>query len=178
MPLRFAILWCLARGIRHGYDMRRALADMTDGLWEINPGHVYHALRTLERDGLVHLANVVEQTNLPDRKEYALTPAGEMLLAQWLGQPVAPERPVKDEAIVKLLLLVEAGEPDAIVGYLAAQRTTCERDRDALRAQLAALPADERAGRLAILASIEDIEASLRWLAYAEATFQAAPEGV
>jgi len=172
MPLRFAILWCLARGIRHGYEMRRALGELTDGLWEINPGHVYHALRTLERDGFVRLANVVEQTNLPDRKEYALTDAGETVLAHWLGQPVAPERPVKDEALVKLLLLVEAGEPDAIALYLAAQRATCEGDRDALRAQLAALPAGERAGRLAILAAVEDAEASLRWLTYAESTLR------
>jgi len=175
MPLRFAILWCLARGIRHGYEMRRALEELTDGLWEINPGHVYHALRTLERDGLVRLDNVVEQTNLPDRKEYALTTSGETLLATWLGQPVAPERPVKDEAIVKLLLLVESGEPEAISSYLAAQRATCERDRDALRGQLDALSAAERVGRLAILAAIEDVEASLRWLTYAEATLHAAP---
>ncbi len=156
--------------------MRRALEEMTDGLWEINPGHVYHALRTLERDGLVRLENVIEQTNLPDRKEYALTAAGDALLARWLGQPVAPERPVKDEAIVKLLLLVESGEPDAIISYLAAQRATCERNRDALRGQLDALSPEERVGRLAILAAIEDVEASLRWLTYAEATLQHAPD--
>ena len=102
MPLRYAILWCLARGIRHGYDIRRALGDMTDGLWDINPGHVYQAFRALERDGLVTLTEIVPQHNLPDRKEYALTPAGQAALAQWIGKPVPAERPTKDEALLKL----------------------------------------------------------------------------
>src|SRR5205085_11974900 len=96
MPLRYAILWCLARGIRHGYDIRRALGEMTDGLWDINPGHVYQAFRALERDGLVTLTEIVPQHNLPDRKEYALTPAGQAALAQWIGKPVPAERPTKD----------------------------------------------------------------------------------
>lgn len=170
MPLRFAILWCLARGIRHGYEMRRALAEMTDGLWEINPGHVYHALRTLERDGLVQLANVVEQENYPDRKEYGLTAAGASLLAQWIGQPVAADRPMKDEAVLKLVLLVEAGEPEPLAAFLTAQRAIYERDRATLHAQFAALSAAERAGRLSVQAAIEDVEANLRWLAHAEAS--------
>lgn len=173
MPLRFAILWCLARGIRHGYEMRRALAEMTDGLWEINPGHVYHALRTLERDDLVQLANVVAQENYPDRKEYALTATGEAVLAEWLGQPVSPDRAPKDEATLKLILLVEAGNSAALADYLTAQRAIYERDRAALHAQFAALSADERAGRLTVQAAIEEVEGNLRWLAHAEASLLA-----
>ncbi len=173
MPLRFAILWCLAQGIRHGYEMRRALAEITDGLWEINPGHVYHALRTLERDGLVQLANVVVQENYPDRKEYALTLTGETVLAEWLGQPVASDRAPKDEGTLKLILLVEAGDAAALTDYLAAQRAIYEGDRAALDAQFAALPAGERAGRLTVRAAIEEVEANLRWLAHAEATLLA-----
>lgn len=61
MSIRYFILWCLARGIRYGYDVRRTLAEMTDGLWEINPGHIYQAFRALERDGLVTLTEVVAQ---------------------------------------------------------------------------------------------------------------------
>lgn len=170
MPLRYAILWCLARGIRHGYDIRRALADMTDGLWDINPGHVYQAFRVLERDGLVTLANVVPQHNLPDRKEYALTPAGEAALVQWMGKPVPAERPTKDEALLKLVFLVEQDQPDALARFLAAQRRIYERDRDQLTAQAAALPAADRAGRLMVQAAIEDVEANLRWLGHAQAT--------
>src|SRR5260370_554165 len=65
MPLRYAILWCLARGIRHGYDIRRALGDMTDGLWDINPGHVYQAFRPLERAGHVTLPHTLPLPHLP-----------------------------------------------------------------------------------------------------------------
>jgi DNA-binding PadR family transcriptional regulator len=170
MPLRYAILWCLARGIRHGYDIRRALAEMTDGLWDINPGHVYQAFRALERDGLVTLTEIVPQHNLPDRKEYALTPAGEMALAQWIGKPVPAGRPTKDEALLKLVFLVEQDQPDALTRFLAAQRRIYERDRDQLTAQVAALPPEDRAGRLMVHAAIEDVEANLRWLTHAQAT--------
>ncbi len=170
MPLRYAILWCLARGIRHGYDIRRALAEMTDGLWDINPGHVYQAFRALERDGLVTLTEIVPQHNLPDRKEYALTPAGEVALAQWIGKPVPAGRPTKDEALLKLVFLVEQDQPDALTRFLAAQRRIYERDRDQLTAQVAALPPDDRAGRLMVHAAIEDVEANLRWLSHAQDT--------
>lgn len=170
MPLRYAILWCLARGIRHGYDIRRALAEMTDGLWDINPGHVYQAFRALERDGLVTLTEIVPQHNLPDRKEYALTPAGETALAQWIGKPVPAGRPTKDEALLKLVFLVEQDQPDALTRYLAAQRRIYERDRDQLTAQVAALPPEDRAGRLMVHAAIEDVEANLRWLTHAQET--------
>jgi DNA-binding PadR family transcriptional regulator len=176
MPLRYAILWCLARGIRHGYDIRRALAEMTDGLWDINPGHVYQAFRALERDGLVTLTEIVPQHNLPDRKEYALTPAGETALAQWIGKPVPAGRPTKDEALLKLVFLVEQDQPDALTRYLAAQRRIYERDRDQLTAQVAALPPEDRAGRLMVHAAIEDVEANLRWLTHAQDTLTEATE--
>ena len=170
MPLRYAILWCLARGIRHGYDIRRALAEMTDGLWDINPGHVYQAFRALERDGLVTLTEIVPQHNLPDRKEYALTPAGETALAQWIGKPVPAGRPTKDEALLKLVFLVEQDQPDALTRFLAAQRRIYERDRDQLTAQVDALPPEDRTGRLMVHAAIEDVEANLRWLTHAQDT--------
>lgn len=170
MTLRFAILWCLARDIRHGYEIRRALAGMTDGMWDVNPGHIYQAFRALERDGLIALANVVEQHNLPDRKEYALTAAGRAALAEWMGQPVAAERPTKEEGLLKLVFLVEQDQPEALTRYLAAQRRIYERDRDALTAQAAALPVEDRAGRLMVRAAIEDVEANLRWLSHAQET--------
>lgn len=170
MPLRFAILWCLARGIRHGYDIRRSLAEMTDGLWEINPGHIYQAFRALERDGLVTLTEIVSQHNLPDRKEYALTEQGVAALAQWMGKPVPAGRPTKDEALLKLVFLVEQDQPAALDRFLAAQRRIYERDRDQLAAQVAALPPGDRTGRLMVHAAIEDVEANLRWLTHAQAT--------
>ncbi len=170
MLLRYAILWCLARGIRHGYDIRRALGEMSDGLWDINPGHVYQAFRALERDGLVRLVSIVPQHNLPDRKEYELTPAGHEALAQWIGRPVPAERTTKDEALLKLVFLVEQDQPEALARFLAAQRRIYERDRDKLSAQVAALPPEDRAGRLMVQAAIEDVEANLRWLTHAQAT--------
>jgi len=168
MPIRYFILWCLARGICYGYDIRRAMAAMTDGLWVVNPGHVYQAFRTLERDGLVALGGVVVQESFPDRKEYTLTEAGHTALAAWLATPVPQHDALKDEALFKLLLLSEAKQPDEMELFLAAQRQCCEQDRQRLVARCAALPPEDRRGCLIVQAGIAAIDAHLHWLTQLE----------
>ena len=168
MPIRFFILWCLAQGIRYGYDVRRTLAEMTDNLWEINPGHIYQAFRTLERDGLVTLADVVAQASFPDRKEYTVTESGRAALAVWLATPVPTRSSPRDETILKLVLLTEQNQPEALARFLAAQRWRCEQDRQRLVVHCATLPSDDRRGYLIAQAGIAAIDAHLNWLAHLE----------
>ena len=165
MPIRYFILWCLARGICYGYEIRRALAEMTGSLWEVNPGHVYQAFRALERDDLVILTDVVAQASFPDRKEYSLTEAGRAALADWLITPVPMLSSPKDETLLKLVLLTEQDQPEALACFLAAQQRRFEQDRQRLVAHCAALPPDDRRSRLIAQAGIVAIEAHLHWLA-------------
>ncbi len=53
----------------NGYQMIRAIADRTGGVWRPSPGAIYPALAQLEDEGLIEQAD-------GDGKVYALTEAG------------------------------------------------------------------------------------------------------
>src|SRR4029078_1909653 len=62
----------------HGYDVRRELMSWQLEDWmNIQPGSIYSALKTLERDG--HIAVTAHQPSKgrPDRTEYVITTEGE-----------------------------------------------------------------------------------------------------
>jgi DNA-binding PadR family transcriptional regulator len=59
----------------HGYFVRRELLTWRVEQWaSINPGSIYNALRTLERDGFIE---AVDTDGKPARTTYRLTPDGE-----------------------------------------------------------------------------------------------------
>jgi poly-beta-hydroxybutyrate-responsive repressor len=72
--LRPCLLLLLLEGPSHGYDLIRRLDpyDVTDG----DPGHVYRALRSLEKDRMVRSAWVPSSTG-PSRRVYRLTARGQ-----------------------------------------------------------------------------------------------------
>jgi PadR family transcriptional regulator, regulatory protein PadR len=57
----------------HGYDLAVRLSGL--GLTQVESGHVYRVLRSLERDGLVASEWTASDSG-PARRRYALTPAG------------------------------------------------------------------------------------------------------
>ena len=70
--VRFALLALLAQGATHGYELKLRFERSTGGLWPLNVGQVYDALRRLERDGRVKPAPDVDD----ERRPYALTRRG------------------------------------------------------------------------------------------------------
>ncbi|MCU1391833.1 MAG: hypothetical protein JWM34_261 [Ilumatobacteraceae bacterium] len=75
----------------HGYDVRRELQGWRlDGWVNVQPGSIYSALKTLERDGFIATAShdVTDTRSRPERTEYVLTTEGErqftkLLRAAW-----------------------------------------------------------------------------------------------
>jgi DNA-binding PadR family transcriptional regulator len=67
-----AILAAIAAEPAHGYDLRRAVEEMTQGLVVLDPGGTYRVLRQLEKDGFG-----------PQRRTYKVTKEGRELLASW-----------------------------------------------------------------------------------------------
>jgi DNA-binding PadR family transcriptional regulator len=82
-----AVLAALAEQTAHGYDLRRAVEEMTEGIVVVDPGGLYRLLRQLELEGVVASA-WTEGAFGPQRREYRLTAAGRELLVQW-GEDVA-----------------------------------------------------------------------------------------
>ena len=76
------MLAVLASQPSHGYDLRRAVAELSGGLICIDPGGMYRVLRRLEEEGFVASA-WSEGDHGPQRRRYKLTDGGRSLLEQW-----------------------------------------------------------------------------------------------
>jgi DNA-binding PadR family transcriptional regulator len=75
------ILTILAGGDRHGYGIRQAILELTDGSVDIEAGTMYRHLRALEDDAYVSPTRA-PRTETDDRRiYYRLTPAGRRVLA-------------------------------------------------------------------------------------------------
>src|SRR5690606_9913997 len=88
----YAVLGPLALGARTGYDIKKMADGALGHFWNESFGHIYPILRRLDARGWV-TSTVEPQEGRPDRKVYALTPAGEEALREWFalpGEPVPP----------------------------------------------------------------------------------------
>ncbi len=78
-----ALLAALATSAGHGYDLARAIEEMTRGEVVPDAGGLYRILRRLEEDGFV-VSEWQEGESGPQRRLYSITPDGRALLAHWL----------------------------------------------------------------------------------------------
>lgn len=89
MSVKHAILGLLQYGDMHGYRIKSHLETHFGYMWSINYGQIYPSLKQMEKEGLV-TKTAVSQAGTPERKLYAITPAGREAFARWLEAP--PER--------------------------------------------------------------------------------------
>jgi len=62
----------------HGYDVRRELMSWQLDAWmNLQPGSIYSALKTLERDGNITVTSRQRAAGRPERTEYVLTAEGD-----------------------------------------------------------------------------------------------------
>lgn len=77
--LRLVLLSLISEQPRHGYDLIKAVEELTSGHYRPSAGMVYPLLNQLVEQGLIH-AEV--STNEENKKQiYAIQPAGKKLLA-------------------------------------------------------------------------------------------------
>ena len=81
-PASYQILLALAGRDRHGYLIRKAVEQQTDGAMRLGPGTLYAAIRRLEDAGLVEESPWRPDADLDDRRRryYRLTKAGRAAL--------------------------------------------------------------------------------------------------
>jgi DNA-binding PadR family transcriptional regulator len=118
--LRYVLLGILADRPRHGYELKGVFEEFLAGTWALNIAQIYTALARLEADGLVSCQKV-PQDQVPDRKVYSLTPAGESELARWAKEPVAGAVSVRDEFVLKIMVAAMTDGSDPL-GLVWAQR--------------------------------------------------------
>lgn len=85
----------------HGYGIGVRLAQVSKGVFQVNAGSLFPALRRLERDGLIRGEWRVTENNRR-AKFYALTPSGRAMLKRetrtWEVQTTAIGRILKASA--------------------------------------------------------------------------------
>jgi DNA-binding PadR family transcriptional regulator len=81
-PAVFHILLALAGEERHGYDLMREVASLTDGKMQMGPGTLYGSLKRMLRAGLVVESDERPDPGLDDarRRYYRLTDFGQQVL--------------------------------------------------------------------------------------------------
>ncbi len=138
--------------------------------WDVKPAQIYTTLSRLEKDGLVAKA-AVEQDSGPEKRVFAITPAGRDLLAQWFMSGVDQDHQ-RDEFFVKLMVcLATGGAPPHKV--IQAQRSRLFQDLHGMTAQRnRSNPKTELAQILLYDKGIMHLEADLRWLDMIEARLE------
>ncbi len=104
LPLDQIALGFLMAGPAHGYDLHRRIARELGPVWRVGMGHLYNALRDLERAGRVQ-STLTPQADRPPRKVYAVTPAGQEAFLDWVHRPVPAVRDLRTEFLAKLYFL-------------------------------------------------------------------------
>ncbi|MDP4500959.1 PadR family transcriptional regulator [Nonomuraea turcica] len=152
----------LAKEPSHGYHLRARLQQSLGPLGEsMNPGQIYVTLTRLERAGLVVCERAEGLPERPERKIYALTPAGQQRVAAWLAEVSWP-KPDLVEFHLKLVAAAAARLADPVELVAAQRRELLRRLREAQQAALAE-PAGSGAGLL-LEGVVLRLQADLRWL--------------
>ncbi len=168
--VRYALLGLLREERDYGYRLKRRFDDRVGALWHLNIGQVYQTLRSLQRSGLVVEVDG-EETNepYPGRRMFELTPKGQRVLERWLVRPPVRPRPVRDETLIRLLVL-EPERREQAVARVVEQEHLYRRELTRLQAQKRRLQAADGTanlvGHFGVEAALLHTEAHLRWLEY------------
>lgn len=119
MALEHAILVSLAERSASGYELARRFDASIGNFWKASHQQIYRVLARMEADGLVDV-RTVEQDGRPDKKEYAITDAGRVELADYTRTPTSPEV-LRSELAVKIRAL-PFGDPETVVEDVRRRR--------------------------------------------------------
>ncbi len=97
----YAILGLLTREPMSRYDLAQVAQRTIAHFRTIAKSQVYRELERLEKLGFVHGTDV-RQKSLPDKRVYALTPAGEQAFDAWLQVPDAERTHFRSAYLVKV----------------------------------------------------------------------------
>lgn len=106
-----AVLGLLAERPAHGFALFKDLKPGTEvgRVFTVRRPLVYRALDRLIEAGLAQPVHTEPGDAGPQRVIHAITPAGRVRLAEWLGRPVEHVRDIRIEFLLKLALMERSG---------------------------------------------------------------------
>lgn len=103
-------------GEAHGYVVRRELKSWSADAWaNVQPGSIYHALKSLAKDGLLEPVGIAESDEGPARTTYKITAAGEHELQDLLAHALADASAGNDEVSAGVAMLNLVPRKQAVV---------------------------------------------------------------
>jgi DNA-binding PadR family transcriptional regulator len=174
--VRFALLGLLREQRDYGYRLKRRFDDRVGMLWHLNIGQVYQTLRSMQRTGLVvEVDDGAGDDAQLGRRLFELTAKGRRVLDRWLLRPPSRPRPVRDETLIRLLLL-EPGNWETALARIDAQDSLYRRHLARLLAEKRRMRCDAGSaglvGHLGLEAALLQAEAHLKWLEYCRQRLQ------
>ena len=156
------VLAMLAKEPAHGYELRSRMRAALGPLGEaMNAGQIYVTLTRLAKAGLVSSERADGLPDRPDRRVYALTPAGQQRVAGWLAEVSWP-RPDITEFHLKLVAAAAARLADPVALIDAQRREVLRRLRETQRAAMDR--SLEAVGGLLLEGVLLRLRADLEWL--------------
>jgi DNA-binding PadR family transcriptional regulator len=164
LSVRNALLGLLVQRPRHGYELRAAFEAVVGGEdnWDVKPAQIYSTLARLEKSGLVE-EDSTEQDKGPERRVYAITPAGRKDLEQWLDTGI-PREHQRDEFFIKLMICLasRATDPRRLI---QTQRSHLYQEMHSFTAQRTPLDAKRELAKILLFdKALMHLEADVRWL--------------
>lgn len=119
MSVRHAILGVLKNGSMHGYQIASELEQLVAG-GRYNSAQIYQGLRWLEGRGFV-VPDAASPGSVRERRPFSITALGKEEFRRWLREPLVPARPLRDDAVIKLVFLCK-DSPEQVVPALEQLR--------------------------------------------------------
>jgi DNA-binding PadR family transcriptional regulator len=156
-------------GINTGYRIKQVLEHVASFFWSASYGQIYPELRRLEAAGLLAGRDVTVNGRL--RREYSLTAVGERRLRGWLAEPAEPSLWLRNEGLLRLLLVDWEDRELARKNLNELRRMNAER----LETLSALAPPRERGRRIQEL-GVRLLTETVRWCDETDAALRSSAE--
>lgn len=118
------MLGVLAFGPSTGYEIRKLLLETTSHFWKESYGQIYPALEELRNEGLIE--ETAHETSGRETRRFAILPAGEAALREWIRGPEIQLKPGRNELLLKLFFARSPDAPSLISQVESYHRMTVE----------------------------------------------------
>lgn len=168
MSVKNTLLALLYQRPMHGYELGKQLPLVLNAEWDVKPGQIASTLGRLKDAELVDY-DLETDNDAPNRKVYALTPAGVEELTVWYLTPEVRDYRLGDTFYVKLVLSLIDGPvtPEAVL--ISQRRELYRQLHDVTEMRRQADPASQLPWILLLDSAIMHLEADLRWIEMCEA---------
>ncbi|MFF1877032.1 PadR family transcriptional regulator [Leifsonia sp. NPDC058230] len=120
-PLALAVLSCLWERPMYPYEMTTSMRERgKEDSIRLNFGSLYSVIKSLEKNGLIAVAQTEREGNRPERVVYEITDAGRREADEWLRELI--DTPAKEYPAIETGLSLMAMLPPATVVELLEKR--------------------------------------------------------